>query len=834
MPSFARRPIALAVCCLFLQAQVARAAGEYEASTPARSDREVQTLRGQIEAQPLKLRPAKRMASLNAKPPAADAEPMPVFIVADQIESHGEEVTEAEGNVEVRQLDSQLLSDRAKYFPLEDVVEATGNVQLTQSKGLGFSKMSGDFLRLRVSEQIGHFDKVNYHIRGQTKVSNLEAPINPIVLTSASTATITNTPMMLHVPSSYGLQDALPRTRPRDVYGKADRVDFEGDNQLRMTDAEYSSCKPSEKDWYLKAKEIHLDYDKEEGRAEDMAVYFLDKPIAYLPFGSFSLNRNPHSGFLPATLKASTKSGIDVTLPYYWSLAPNYDVTFFPRAMSKRGFQLGTEARYLDHNISGISRFEYMPKDRQAERSRYAYSVQHNQYLGQGLSMTLNLNGVSDDRYWSDLSSRLLETSQLQLPRMATLSYAPQNPNWSASLLWLRYQTLQPDPAAPVGRPYFIEPQINVIAGKTNVLAGLDVGMQAQYTRFTHDSPNLAEGQRLVAYPQISLPYFHPAFSFQPKFGVHVTHYDLVRNPAAPNQTSITRTLPILSFDSTVNFEREFQWQGRDLLQTLEPRLYYLYIPYRDQSNIPVFDSGISDFNFAQIFGENRYTGYDRINSANHLTAALTSRMIDGKTGAELFRAMVGQRYYFNQQRVSLPGETTLPENFSNLLLAFNGLVAPKTYVDGAWEYNYRESKNQRFSLGARYQPNNAKVLSASYRYARDGFGQTQVDQIDLAAQWPIAKGWYAVGRYNYSMRDKRALETIAGLEYNASCWAARFVVQRLEAVAGSPNTTFFFQLELNDFASVGSSPLQLLRRSVPGYGKVNELPTTGSLITSE
>jgi len=262
--------------------------------------------------------------------------------------------------------------------------------------------------------------------------------------------------------------------------------------------------------------------------------------------------------------------------------------------------------------------------------------------------------------------------------------------------------------------------------------------------------------------------------------------------------------------------------------------LYYLYVPFRDQTDIPIFDSGVSDFNFAQIFGENRYTGYDRINNANHLTAALTSRMLDAQTGSELFKAMVGQRYYFSRQRVFVPGESELPENFSNLLAAFSGLVMPKTYVDGAWEYDHRHNLSQRFSIGARYQPDNAKVVSGSYRFARDGFGQKQVDQFDLAFQWPVAKGWYGVGRYNYSMRDRRVLEAIGGLEYNANCWAARFVVQRLTAVGGLANTTFFFQLELNDFASVGSSPLQLLRRSVPGYGKVNELPTTGSLITSE
>jgi len=831
MPVFTRRPIALAVCCLFVHAQMARAANDFQRPLTPAGSLEAHAKSTILDTQPLQLRPAKRLLSVTKKQ-APSVEPLPTFIVADQLEGRSDDVVEAEGKVELRQKDSLLLADRLKYFPLDDLVEATDNVNLTQSAGLNnVSEMSGSFLRLKVSDRIGHFDHVDYHVRSEIKVGEVQSlnSLAPSVQKSGD-ALLTNAPMMLNVPLSYGLQDALPRSRPRDVYGKAERVDFEGDNRLRLSDAEYSTCKPGDKAWYLKAKELYLDYDDEVGKLKDATVYFKDAPIAYLPLGSFSLNRKPHSGFLPVSFRASTRSGLDITVPYYWNIAPNYDLTLYPRMMSKRGFQLGAETRYLTSNVTGHARLEYMPNDNKTSQSRYAYSVVHNQNLGRDLTMNLNWNGVSDDSYWSDFSSRLLETSQIQLPRMAQLSYSPSESWWSASALWLRYQTLQTDPANRVARPYFIEPQINLVAGKPDI-AGLDMSLQAQYTRFS--DPNRDEGRRFVFYPQIAMPYFHPAFSIQPKFGVHVTNYGLTRRTTSGPE-SLTRTLPIFSVDSTMSLERQVQWQGRDFIQTLEPRLYYLYIPFRDQRKIPVFDSGVSDFNFAQIFGENRYTGHDRINNANHLTAALTSRMIDAGTGGELFRAMVGQRYYFAKQRVFVPGETTLPEDFSNFLAAFSGLVAKKTYVDSAWEYDYHRSRTQRFSLGARYQPDNAKVLSGSYRFARDGLGDKQVDQVDLAFQWPVSKGWYAVGRYNYSMRDKRPLEAIAGLEYNASCWAARFVVQRLTAVGGSPNTTFFFQLELNDFASVGSSPLQLLRRSVPGYGKVNELPTTGSLITSE
>lgn len=748
----------------------------------------------------------------------------PVFITADHVEGRSEEVNEAEGNVELRKYGTLLFADKLTYWPLEDEVDATGHVVLQQNT----DEISGPHLRMRLSDQIGFFEEADYKFRKEV-INRFYRPIDAMTTAVSVTTATGSAPLMMSVPAGYGLPTTTPPRRPSDSYGHAERIDFEGENQVRLTEATYSTCKPSDKDWYLKADEFKLDYDDGEGTARSATLVFKEVPIFYVPAGSFSLNRERKSGLLPASFAASTKNGLDLTLPYYWNIAPNYDATFYPREMSKRGLQLGVEGRYAGYNYNGITRLEYLPNDKLEDRTRYAYNVLHTQNLGRGLTTSINWNGVSDDRYWQDFSSRLLQTSQTQLPRQVVLNYASGS-WWNASTQLLRYQTLSPDPANPVARPYFIEPQIN-FSGRLSNIYKTDFSVLGQYTNFSH--PTQVDGGRAVLYPQLTLPYISPALTVMPKVGLHMTQYALEHRTTG-DPSNISRVLPTFSFDSTVFFERDTKWLGTDYIQTLEPRLYYVYIPYKNQDSIPVFDSGIGDFNFAQIFNENRYTGFDRINDANQLTTGVTTRFLDGTTGAERFKAMIGQRYYFRQQRVTIPGETTRTDDFSNFLAAFNGTILPKTYVDAALEYNYHQSQTERFSVGARYQPDYAKVISGSYRFTRDATGQGQVEQFDIAGQWPLTNRWYAVGRYNYSLRDKQALETIGGVEYNAGCWAARAVVQRLTALAGTPNTTFFFQLELNDFASVGSNPIQLLRRTIPGYGKVNEMPTSGSLLTTQ
>lgn len=718
-----------------------------------------------------------RMSSNIAASPAKSKTPQPVFLSAQRMSGTTEQEAVAEGEVELRKAGMQANADQMTYWPLDDELEAVGQVRLTQGEDV----VSGPKMRLKLADQIGFFEQPTYFIKRQTTIST--AP------------------------------NSVPVRKATEGHGQAERIDFEGVNQIRLTSATYSTCKPGQDDWYAKAGEIKLDYDRNVGEGKDATIYFKETPILYAPWLSFSLNNQRKSGLLAPTFGSTSKGGVELTQPYYWNIAPNMDATLAPRILSKRGTQLGSEFRYLGSSYSGEARADFLPDDRVRKQNRYAYALQHQQTFNAGFSGMLNYNRVSDDNYYTDLSSRITNTSQTQLLQQGMLSYGGGG-WWSATANVQSYQTLQPDPTNPISEPYRLKPQLTLNARQPDFYR-TDSSFLGQFTEFKH--PTQVEARRTVLYPQIALPVTTPGWYVTPKLGVHATYYSLERQ-AVGTPDFLSRMLPIFSIDSGMTFEKPSNWFGRDYTQTLEPRLFYLNIPFRNQNNIPVFDSGLADFNFAQIFSENQFVGQDRINDANQLTAAVASRLIDPASGSEIMRAMIGQRYYYRNQEVSLPDQSKRVWSRSDFLAAFSGRVMPKVYADSALQYNAIHGNLERMSVGGRYLPEPGKVLNMAYRFNRD-----TIKQIDLSAQWPIYGGWHAVGRTNYSIQDRQPIENIAGLEYNGGCWVMRFVGQRLATTSGTAATAIFVQLELNDFSQIGSNPLDLLKRNIQGYGRINQ-----------
>ena len=712
-------------------------------------------------------------------------EELPTFVSAERISGRNDVDVVAEGDVELRKRNSILVADRLTYRQIADEVEAEGNVRLSRDG----DRVSGPRMKMKLDESTGVFKQPNYSIR---RIKTGSAPT---------------------------LWTGNEERESRELTtgsGAASLMEFEGEGKYRLRDATYSTCAPapgSEPDWFARTTDLRLDYDSEQGTARDATLYFQGAPILYAPWLSFSLNNERKSGLLTPTAGSTSQGGAEFTQPFYWNIAPNMDATIAPRIMAKRGTLWKGEYRYLQPTYAGTIEAQYLPEDKLLHKRRSNYSLSHTQSLGYGFSGSLALNGASDNTYFSDLSNGSSVIAQTNLLRQGTLSYS--GGWWSANLLAQSYQTLQ-DPSLPrVAEPYRRLPQITVDAARGDLPLGMNFAFRGEHVNFRN--PALVQGRRFTLYPQLSLPLQTEVLSVTPKIGVHSTQYTL-DGQAAGVPSKLTRNLPILSLDSSVTFERPVSLMGNALTQTLEPRLYYLYVPERDQRLIPVFDTAVTDFNFAQIFGENRYGGGDRIGDANQVTAMLTSRLIDPQTGAESLRAAFGQRFYLSTQKVGLPGEVLRSDRQTDFLGSLSGRILPRTYADVGVQYNPRLNRVERLNLGGRYQPEPGKVVNAGYRYSRD-----QLGQIDISGQWPMFGGWHAVGRVNYSTKESRMIESVVGLEYDGGCWVGRVVMQRLATQTQQSNTALFFQLELNGFAKVGSNPLDILKRNVPGYGVINQ-----------
>lgn len=725
----------------------------------------------------------------------APDEVLPTFLTADTMTGQTDVQMVAQGNVDLRRRGAVLKSDKLTHWQENDEVEAEGHVDLVNEG----AHVVGPKLRMKLGENTGFFEQPVYQI-SQPKVGS-----PPVIWTVGE----------------------VPEGDLTVGQGEAARIDFEGKGKYRLSDATYSTCTPasgSSPDWFARTANLSMDYEAQEGVAHDATIYFMDVPILYTPWMSFSLNNERQSGLLTPTMGSSSRGGLEFTQPLYWNIAPNMDATIAPRIIAKRGVMWTGEYRYLEPDFSGIFQGNLLAKDSITDQKRSAYSYRHVQNFGHGFTGAIDLNHASDGTYFSDFGSNSAIIAQTNLLRQGTLTYGASW--WSVTAMAQSYQTLQDPALPPIGTPYRRLPQFNLTANRSDLPFGAEFAFSGEYVNFQAPSSaqttNQVEGKRSTLYPQISWPLQTAAFFVTPKVGLRATRYSL-QNQAAGVPDNITRTVPIASVDSGLTFERPVNWFDSALTQTLEPRLYYLYVPVRDQSQIPNFDSGLADFNFAQIFSENRYVGGDRISDANQLTGMLTSRLLDADSGAEILRAAFGQRVYFTNQHVGLPGEPLRTGRQTDLLGAFSGRVLPKVYVDSGVQYNTQDSQLMRFNLTGRYQPEIGKLLNAGYRYTRD-----QLQQVDFSGQWAFDGGWHGVGRYNYSLKDKRLVEAVAGFEYDGGCWVGRIVMQRLATQTARVNNSLLFQLELNGFAKLGSNPLTLLKRAVPGYAPIGEEQNAG------
>ena len=690
----------------------------------------------------------------------------PTFISAMRLQGKHADYVEAEEDAELRKLGVLVAADRLRYDEKNEVLDAKGNVRLQTTSGV----MKGPDLHLKLSDETGYMNTPEYAIAAEQ------------------------------------------------AHGRAEKLTFLGDQQFQMDDASYTTCAVDKEDWWLRASEMEINRTTNVGTGRHARIEFKGVPIFYTPYITFPLKKQRKSGFLTPSFGTTGNSGAEFTLPYYWNIAPNYDATFTPRVMSKRGTQLASEFRYLQPNYRGELQAEWLPNDNVTKTTRSAYRLKHDQNFGAGFSGNLDLQKVSDNEYFRDLSSLVAITSQTTLPREGALNYG--NGPWTAGLKIQRYQILQ-DPINPIVVPYERAPQFTAAYNKLNVFGWADVRAATEFVDFDHTKK--VHGKRFTLNPSVSVPFTRAYGHITPKLGLHYTKYNLDQQSTnLPDATgtlrnytgSATRTLPIFSLDSGLAFERQSNLFDQPLTQTLEPRLYYLYVPYKNQSRLPVFDAGEPDFNFAQIFAENRFAGGDRISDANQATLALTSRFIEPATGQERLRATVAQRYFFRAPRVTLTSAAPT-DKVSDFLASVGGQISPAWSMDAGWQYDPNTSHTEKYNFGTRYNPAAGKLANLTYRFNRN-----TLRQIDVSGQWPIAPRWQVMGRWNYSIQDKKTLETLGGVEYLEGCWAVRVVAHRFQTATQKTTNALFLQLELSGLSSLGTNPLNTLKQNIGGFTK--------------
>ena len=782
-----------------------------------------------VNSPPLSLKPSSLLQELILDDTRKQ---LPTFLQSDSLNGRPDLQTVLDGQVSIRRGDLLLKADQVDYDQVEDFAKARGNVYINRAGNV----YQGPALDIHLDAFEGFFTQPNYQLLKNK------------------------------------------------AYGKAERIDFIDPANTVLHKADFTTCqrKPGPSwtpDWFFKGDKITLDTDRNVGLAEGASLRFKDVPILPVPSIDFPLSDERKSGLLPPTIGVDNIGGLEYTQPYYWNLAPNRDITFTPTYWSNRGIRLGTELRYLEGlpplqaPFQGQMSFDYMEKDALRDGAR-RWGMQYSHvglvnpgFAGGALGLNVNLNRVSDDDYWKDFALIGGTGVQRLLSNDAGLNWT--NGIYTTAVRTQMWQTLQ-DLANPIGnritRPFDRVPQFTARMQRLNV-GGFDFSVDGDLTRFesnrdyeclngtSYRSACAPNADRAVALAQISRPFTTPFGYLTPKFQLNSRSYQFsgglpTSNPfytGHEGQRGASVSVPTFSLDAGVAYEKSTRLFDRAWVQTLEPRAFYVYTPYRDQNYLPNYDSGGNSFNFASIFTENAFGGYDRISDSKLLTLGATSRFIDPETGAEGARFGLAQRLRMKEQNVTMPDDPTGKTGISDLLAGASVALNRAWAVDTTVQYNQKTDNFLRRVVSGRYNPGSYRVINAAYRTENDELGTHVARQVDLGWQWPLhdlwggadvnggeGRGlgegrWYSVARLNYNPLDKKMVESVIGFEYDAGCWLSRVVAERLQVTDGLARQRLLFQLEFVGFSRIGTNAMGSLRSNVPRYQPLRQPSMTPS-----
>jgi len=693
---------------------------------------------------------------------------LPTHVRADEVDAVQDGRSEFRGHVDMTQGQNRLQADQVTYDSQTDISQARGNVVLDNETGDSYRTQ---YLEMHNETRRGH--------------------------ATAGTYTLSS----------------------NDARGDMQRVDFLDQDHTKLTKVRYTTCAPGQDDWYLIAPEVEIDNVEEMAYVRNARIEFKGVPIYYIPRGAFSISDKRKSGFLTPSFGYTSQNGVDVTAPYYLNLAPNYDATVTPHVMGLRGLQLQNEFRYLTRRSEGKVDVDFLPGDRLRDRDpvtgqplnndRYAAKYTHTHTFNPLWSGNADLRGVSDKDYLSDFGNNLNATSTTHLPQNAEVNYRGSIWYFAAGLH--DYQTV--DKTIPLeSRPYARLPQLLLSANTPTVSERTQYHFASELVRFHRAGTSIA-GNRLNLTPAVSYPMLRSYGFLTPKVGVRYIGYGL----SGTSDTSPSVSAGFFNLDGGLFFDRDFAWGGQDYTQTLEPRLYYLYTPRKDQDHLPNFDSGAPGISFPGLFRDQRLDGGDRIGDANQLTLAVTSRVLNADDGAERLRGSIGRIYYFADRRVNIP-TAIVTDRSSDWVAEAAARLRRNWFVNANAVVDRDTHKMQQSNLYLQYNPARNKIVNIGQRYSR-----LDLHQRDISFEWPLIARWSIRARALDSIRDGRTLESYVGAQYQSCCWAFRAILGRRLIESDTTTNRFkhgkfiMFELELTGLAAHkrGDLPESPLKQSV-------------------
>ncbi len=596
------------------------------------------------------------------------------------------------------------------------------------------------------------------------------------------------------------------------VTGSASAMEGLPNGDFSLTDATYSTCPADDRSWFVKAESLKLFPNEGYGTARNIRLVFKGVPILALPVFSFPISDKRKTGALAPTLASGDNTGLELHIPWYWNIRPNADATFTPRFMTRRGLQLQSELRYKNQQGNWNFNHEFLKDQVLNDKARSFSQINHQGRFNEEVSSVIVASRVSDDDYLEDLGDSVQLASITHLEQRAELIFEQDRSRAVARIQ--NFQTVD-NTIAPEDRPHRRLPQVTFETSSGRLPLGLRTNFNSEFVYFDRD--NDVSGVRIDASPSITLPIVRDAWFFRPSASYRFTYYSLSNSQEEFRSTS-SRSLNSLSVDSGLFFDRLIDDRGS--VQTLEPRIFYLRVPFVDQSSIPVFDSAAFDFNISQLFRDNRFTGADRVADADQLAVALTTRTIDGEDGRELFNASIGQIFFFEDRRVTLSNEDEIgTSGTSDFVGEFSTNLVKNWVGKGRIQWNPDDDITVRSSLSLSYKPSPNHIANVAHRVVRNDGLQGRTEQIDLSAVWKVSDHWRLAGRWNFELNSDSSIETLIGVEYDSCCWAVRFAARRYIADNGlDHDTSATVQLVLKGLAPLGQNYGSLLESSVTGY----------------